>query len=108
MLGIWVLLAVGVAAFLLTAIGMLLARDVYERIQYTYPAATIGIAAIVAAIVIHKSISQAGIKAILTCLVVFWMSPALSHATARAGRVRRFGHWTPGDKENIQVTEDPK
>ncbi len=103
-----VLLAVGIAAFFLTTIGMLMVRDVYERIQYSYLAATLGITAIVAAILVHKSISQAGIKAILTGLIVFWMNPALSHATARAGRVRRFGHWTADDKENIQVIEDRK
>jgi monovalent cation/proton antiporter MnhG/PhaG subunit len=94
------------ASFVLTAVGMLRARDVYQRIQYTYPTATLGLVAVVAAIVIHKSISQAGIKAIVIGLIVFWTNPALSHATARAARVREFGNWTPSEKERIQVTED--
>lgn len=97
---------VGMASFVLTAVGMLRARDVYQRIQYTYPTATLGLVAVVAAIVIHKSISQAGIKAIVIGLIVFWTNPALSHATARAARVREFGNWTPSEKERIQVTED--
>jgi monovalent cation/proton antiporter MnhG/PhaG subunit len=103
---IWILLTVGMAAFLLTSVGMVLSRDVYKCIQYTYPAATVGLVAVVAAIVIHKSISQAGIKAIVTGLIVFWVNPALSHATARAARVRQFGDWTPSEKENIQLAED--
>ena len=103
---VWILLILGMAAFLLTSLGMLLVNDVFERIQYTYPTATIGLVAVVAAIVIHKSISQAGIKAIIIGLIVFWTNPALSHATARAARVRELGNWKPSEKENIQVTED--
>ena len=94
------------ASFLLTSVGMVLLRDVYQRIQYTYPAATVGLVAVVVAIVIHKSISQAGIKTMVAGLIVFWTSPVISHATARAARVREFGNWTPNEKENIQLTED--
>lgn len=103
---VWLFLIVGMASFLLTSVGMVLLRDVYQRIQYTYPAATVGLVAVVAAIVIHKSISQAGIKTLVTGLIVFWTSPVISHATARAARVREFGNWTPSEKENIQLTED--
>ena len=103
---IWVLLIVGMAAFLLTSVGMVLSRDVYKCIQYTYPAATVGLVAVVAAIVIHKSLSQAGLKTIVTGLIVFWVNPALSHATARSARVRKFGNWAPSEKENIRLAED--
>jgi monovalent cation/proton antiporter MnhG/PhaG subunit len=102
----WILLIAGMASFLLTTLGMLLVRDVYQRIQYAYPAATVGFVAVVAAILIHKSISQAGIKTLLTGLIVFWTNPVISHATARAARVRKLGHWLPGDKENIQAAGD--
>lgn len=103
---VWIFLIVGMASFLLTSVGMVVLRDVYQRIQYTYPAATVGLVAVVAAIMIHKSISQAGIKTLVTGLIVFWTNPVISHATARAARVREFGNWTPSEKENIQVTED--
>ena len=102
----WILLIAGMASFLLTSVGMLLARDVYQRIQYTYPTATAGLVAVVAAILIHKSISQAGVKTLVTGLIVFWTNPVISHATARAARVRKFGNWLPSDKENIHAAED--
>lgn len=102
---IWALLIAGMGAFLLTSIGLLFIKDVYERIHYTYPAATIGIVCIVAAIVMEKSVSQAGIKAILTGLVLFWANPALSHAIARAARVRRLGDWKPAPDEKMEVVE---
>lgn len=102
-IAIWVLLAIAMASFLLTAIGLLVFRDIYDRIQYTYPAGTLGVAAIVAAVVVQKSISQAGIKAILIGLVLFWSSAALSHAIARAARVRQFGDWKPSSGEKIET-----
>lgn len=102
---VWVLLIIGMAAFLLTAVGLLICKDLYDRIQFTYPAGTIGVAAIVAAVVVQKSISQAGIKAILVGLALFWASAALSHATARAARVRRLGDWRPSAKEKIEVVD---
>ncbi len=103
---VWIFLILGMASFLLTSVGMVLLRDVYQRIQYTYPAATVGLVAVVAAIVIHKSISQAGIKTLVTGLIVFWTNPVISHATARAARVREFGNWTPSEKQHIRVAED--
>lgn len=103
---VWIFLILGMASFLLTSVGMVLLRDVYQRIQYTYPAATVGLVAVVVAIMIHKSISQAGIKTLVTGLIVFWTNPVISHATARAARVREFGNWTPSEKQNIRVTED--
>ena len=104
-IAIWVLLGIGMAAFLLTTAGLLVIKDVYERIHFIYPAATIGVAAIAAAVVVEKSISQAGVKAILTALVVFWANPALSSATAKAARVRRLGDWKPKPDEHIQIVE---
>ncbi len=105
-IGIWIFLVAGMASFLLTSLGLLIGRDVFERIQYTYPAATVGLVAVVIAIVIHKSFSQAGIKTMVTGLIVFWVNPVLSHATARAARVRQFGNWTPSESENIEPLED--
>lgn len=104
-IAIWVLLGIGMAAFALTAIGLLVMKDVFERIHFTYPAATIGVAAIVAAVLVEKSVSQAGIKAILIGFVLFWINPVLSHATGRAARIRKLGQWKPTDKEHIRVFE---
>lgn len=100
---VWILLAIGMASFLVTAVGLLLIHDLYERIHYLSPGGIVGVLAIVAAIVVHESLSQAGVKAILIGVALFWMNPVLSHATARAARVRELGHWTPDEKENIQV-----
>ena len=104
-IAIWALLIIGMGAFALTAVGLLVADDVFERIQFTYPAATIGVVSIVAAVVIEKALSQAGIKAMLAGFVLFWINPVLSHATARAARIRKLGQWKPTAKEHIEVVE---
>jgi monovalent cation/proton antiporter MnhG/PhaG subunit len=101
----WSLLILGMAAFLLTAVGLLVTKDVYDRIQFTYPAATLGVICLCAAVVVEKSATQAGIKAILTGLILLCANPALSHATARAARVRRMGDWRPSDKEKIEIVD---
>ncbi len=102
-LAVWILLAIAVAATALSALGILLVPDVFERLHFMAPAATVGVAALAAAVVVQESLSQAGIKAILTALVVFAMNPVLTHATARAIRIHQHGQWGPAPEEHIEV-----
>lgn len=104
-IAIWILLAIAMAAFLVSAAGITV-RNVFDRIQFGYPAATTGILAIVAAILVHRSFSNAGWKAIFTGLVVVWTNPVIAHATARAARVRRLGRWKPSPHESIDRIPD--
>jgi len=98
---VFVLLGIGVLGFLVTAVGFLLVRDFYEQIHYLAPSSLIGAVAIPAAVVVHEGLSQAGAKAILIGLLLFWANPVLSHATLRAGRIRRKRQWTPTADEEI-------
>ena len=90
-----ILLAVGVGVELFCCVGVLVMRDLYDKLHYTAPATTIGSLAIAAAVVVQESFSQAGIKAILVFLILLVTNPVLSHAPARAARVRERGHWEP-------------
>jgi multicomponent Na+:H+ antiporter subunit G len=100
------LLALGVAACAFTAIGIWAAPNVYQRLHYVAVAATLGIAAIVTALVVREGVSQLGIKAMLTGIVVILMNPVLSHATARAYRIHRHGRWTPEGNERVPMARD--
>jgi monovalent cation/proton antiporter MnhG/PhaG subunit len=95
-----VLLVVGVSVTLLSCVGVLVMRDAYDRLHYTAPATTIAPLAIAAAIVVEEKLSAAGIKALLVALLLLVTNPVLTHATARAGRIRQFGEWTvqPGEQ----------
>jgi len=100
------LLALGLLSFLLTALGILFILDFYEKIHFLAPGSLIGAVAIPAAVVVHEGLSQAGVKAILIAILLGFANPVLSHATARAGRIRRKGQWQPTPNEHIPVATD--
>jgi multicomponent Na+:H+ antiporter subunit G len=100
-LAVVALLVVGVAATLLSCLGVLVMRDAYDRLHYTGPASAIAPVAIAAAVVVEERLSAAGVKAVLVALVLLVTNPVLGHATARAARIRQFGEWTiqAGERE---------
>jgi multicomponent Na+:H+ antiporter subunit G len=96
------LLVAGVGVTLASCVGVLVMRDAYDRLHYTAPATTIAPIAIAAAIVLEESFSAAGVKALLVALVLLVTNPVLTHATARAARIRKFGEWTVQEGEPVQ------
>ncbi len=96
------LLGIAVLSGVVTAIGMVAAKDAYERMHYMSPVATIGAWAIAAAVVVKESVNQAGIKAVLIAAIIFFMNAVLTHATARAARARQYGNLKirPEEKRN--------
>jgi multicomponent Na+:H+ antiporter subunit G len=94
-----VLLALGVGVELVCCVGVLLMRDAYDKLHYTSPATTIGSLAIAAAVVVDQSLSQAGVKALLVFVALLVTNPVLTHATARAARVRQLGAWRGAPEE---------
>jgi monovalent cation/proton antiporter MnhG/PhaG subunit len=88
-----ILLAIGVGIELICCIGVLVMRDVFDRLHYTGPASTLGPVALAAAIVIAESFSSVGIKAVLIAALLLATNAVLTHATGRAAHIRRYGHW---------------
>ena len=97
------LLALGVGVELACCIGVLVMRGVYDKLHYTAPATTLGALAIAGAVLLRAPIVQFGIKAVLVALALLVTNPLLSHATARAARIRRFGAWTVQEEEDERV-----
>ncbi|HEY2535962.1 MAG TPA: monovalent cation/H(+) antiporter subunit G [Solirubrobacteraceae bacterium] len=89
-----VLLFAGVAVLLLCALGVLVMGSAYDRLHYA-SAAGWGAMLVALAIVARESLSLIGDKALLSAAVVVVCGPVLSHATARAGRIRERGAWNP-------------
>ncbi len=96
-----VLLAICVISAWICCLGMLLLPDLYERLHYMSTVSTVSIFALLAAVVVEEGWGQATIKTILIAVTVFVMNAVLTHATARAARIRELGHWTPDPKEHI-------
>lgn len=100
------LLVIGILGFVITAIGLIVCDDLYEQIHFLAPASLLGAVAIPAAIVVNDGFSQIGTKAILIAILLFLSNPVLSHATARAGRVRRKQQLPPVRGEDFPVSKE--
>ncbi len=89
-----VLLACGVAVLLLCCVGVLVMRTPFARLHYLGPAGSLGPLLIAAAVLVRHSSAQACIKMILIVLALLLINPVLTHATARAARIRQTGGLT--------------
>ncbi len=94
---VWVAVGIGVAC----SVALLVMRDLNERLHFIAPLATVSAVLITAAVIVEAHLTAAGIKAILTTLLLVATNTILTHATARAARVREFGHWVirPEERE---------
>jgi multicomponent Na+:H+ antiporter subunit G len=101
-----VLLAIGIGSALLSAVGLLAARDPYDQLHFTGPATVIAPVAIAAAVLVEEPLSSAGVKAVLIAITMLGTGPVLIHATARAARVRERGRWVVLSEE-IEQKERP-
>jgi monovalent cation/proton antiporter MnhG/PhaG subunit len=101
-----VLLALGVATALMSALGLLASRDPYDQLHFTGPATVISPVAIAAAVLVEEPLSSAGIKAVLVALIMVATGPVLLQATARAARVRERGRWVVLPEE-LKAEEGP-
>jgi monovalent cation/proton antiporter MnhG/PhaG subunit len=90
-----VLLVIGVSVELACCLGVLLMDDAHDKLHYIGPAAIVGPIAIASAIVVRESMSQAGVKAVLTAALLIAANPVLTHATGRALYIRRRDHLEP-------------
>lgn len=88
-----VLLGIGVVSTVLSCIALLVMKDLYEKMHYLSPPATVTIICFTAAVIADKHLSQSGIKALVIMVVLLLMNSVLTHATARAARVRQFRRW---------------
>jgi multisubunit Na+/H+ antiporter MnhG subunit len=90
-LAIDVLVGAGVLGELLCCVGLVVARNVFDRLHYVMAATTVPPFLIAAAVVVEEDWTQPGINALLIAAVLFVANPVLATATARTARDRRFG-----------------
>jgi multicomponent Na+:H+ antiporter subunit G len=83
------LVALAVAAELLCCLGLVVMRDVYDRLHYAMATTTVPPFLLAAAVIVAEGWTQPGINALLVAVALFLINPMLAHATARAARSRR-------------------
>ena len=86
-----VLLVLGVGAQIVCTLGVVLMRNVYDRLHYAAAGTTVGPILIGTAVLIRETISAGGLATMVTMAFVFLLGPVLTIATARAARRRDFG-----------------
>jgi monovalent cation/proton antiporter MnhG/PhaG subunit len=94
-----ILLGLGVAAELLCCIGIVVMRNVYDRLHYVAASTAVGPALILAALLVREGLSASGLEAIAAVAILFLLNPTLIHATARAARRIDFGGVEPLPEE---------
>jgi multicomponent Na+:H+ antiporter subunit G len=84
-----VLVGLGVAGELLCCLGLVVMRNVYDRLHYAMAATTVPPLLIAAAVIVEEGWTQPGINAVVVAVALLLINPVLAHATARAARSRR-------------------
>ncbi|MDP9224281.1 MAG: monovalent cation/H(+) antiporter subunit G [Actinomycetota bacterium] len=93
------LLALGIIVELVSCVGVLAMRHFYDRLHYAGPASTLGAFLIGSALVVQNALKQQGVKSIMVVVLLVMTGPLLTHATARAARIREFGRWVVLEEE---------
>jgi multisubunit Na+/H+ antiporter MnhG subunit len=99
-----VLLAIAVITSWVCCLGTALMQGVFERLHYMATVSTISTFAILAAVVVEAGWGQAAVKMVFIAIVLLFMNAVLTHATARAARVRQHGRWQALPREHIKGT----
>ena len=74
----------GVAIALLSALGVMAARDAFDRMHFVGPAAVLTPVLLAIAIGIAGDSAQSVVKAMLLAIIYLAVSPILAHATGKA------------------------
>lgn len=90
---ICVLLALTATAVFLSALALVVVRNVYDQLHFVGAALILGGGALCAAIFLHSGWSAGSLKALVLLFILFWGNAVLAHATARAARVRQLGRF---------------
>ena len=96
---IWALLGVAVVSAVAASLGLLLARDAFDRLHFASLAGMTAPVFVAAAGVVQEWPSSSTIKVVLIALVLVGASPVLAHALGRAAHVREHGRLEVGGGE---------
>lgn len=88
-----VLLGLAVAVVLMASLGVLVMRDVYQKLHFVTPISLIAPALVAVAVLVQQGYSENTVETWLALLFLFVASPFLTHATIRAARIRETGDW---------------
>jgi multisubunit Na+/H+ antiporter MnhG subunit len=92
-IGADVLLGLAVLTVLTASLGVLVMRDPYQKLHFVTPAALVAPVLVALAVLVRAGLDENTGETCLALLLMGIAGPYLSHATARAIRIRDTGDW---------------
>jgi len=89
----WVLLAAGGASCVIGGIGLLRMPDFYTRIHAASVSDALGAGMVLAGLLLQAGSALVALKLLVVGLLIFFTSPAATHALARAALERGLEPW---------------
>jgi len=86
-------LGLAAAIVLASSVGVLVMRDVYQKLHFVTPTALVAPVLVTLAVLIRARFSATTAETFLALLFMVIAGPYLTHATIRAARVREQGDW---------------
>ena len=99
---VWVLLPLGVLVILASVVGVLAMPNLFDRLHFLGPASGVGPLLVAGAVVARESLNHQGILALLIAGILVVFGPVLTHAMARASRIREHGDWMIQPDEKVK------
>lgn len=98
-LAVDVLVALAVAGELVCCLGLVVFRNVFDRLHYAMASTTVPPFLLAAAVLVEEGWNVAGVNALVTAFALFLLNPVTAIAAGRAARARRFGQIEPTSAE---------
>ncbi|MFP5226346.1 MAG: cation:proton antiporter [Acidobacteriota bacterium] len=98
-----VLLSLAMLLCWLGVAGMWRMKEPTQALHYISLPATMGAAFVTAAVLISQGPREVFWKTALIALVLLGTNSVVTHATARAFRARKLGHWEPRDGDPMEI-----
>ena len=103
----FIFLGLAVAVVLASSAGLLVMRDVYQKLHFVTPVAVVAPLLVGVAVLMESGYSLNSSLTWLALLFVVISAPFLSHATIRAARIREHGNWRLGRGGGPDSSEPP-
>jgi monovalent cation/proton antiporter MnhG/PhaG subunit len=106
----WQVVLLGLVVLLcwLGVLGMIRMREPTQALHYLSLPATAGAIFLAVAVLISQGPRQAFWKVFLIAVVLLVSNSVVTHATARAFRARKLGHWEPRDGDPIEFVQEER
>ena len=94
--------SVGVTVFF--SFAMLRMRDAYQQIHFMSPPAALGAPLLALAILLQQGVKPESFKAFFIVFILLLMNSIVSHATARAFRIRENPDRPPAPNQEVPIS----